>query len=1127
MRLDPSPSLFSRRLRSVLSLLVAIAVTGPALHSAVAATRSAQGLQVLYDFGDAQGEVVRDRAGAGEPLDLKIANPQAVRRSAGSLEVRGNTVIRSARPATRVVKAIQQTGAFTIEAWVQPADTGLTGPARIVTLSRDTGQRDFTLGQDRAAFDVRFRTTRTDANGNPSLASPSGSLDRVLTHVVYARDRAGHARLFLNGKEVAERAVDGDLSNWNPNHELALGNELTGDRPWRGTFHLVAIYNRHLSAQEVRDHHEAGVGAAAPEATVVDRPTASPTLNPALMRSGLQALYEFSAAQGNRVRDRSEVGAPLDLIIADPAAVRWSESSLTVRGSTIIASEQPAAKIIDAVRRTGEITLEAWIRPADTQQGGPARILTLSKNPNERNATLGQDKDRYEVRLRTTRTSGNGIPALSTPANHVAAALTHVVYTRERSGRARIFLNGRPQAEFRAEGDLSNWDPSTRLALGNELTGDRPWQGAFHRVAIYSRALPPPEVADHFKAGARGSSGSGEADGGEAVNARLFETKVASILSRHCLECHDPVNHKGGLDLSQKKAAMSGGKSGDALVPGKSAESLIWDAVASDEMPDERTPLSAEEKAALKEWIDGGAVWTVETIDPALYEKDGRVAQNWLRRLTVDEYIETVRAAVDVDIGKEAREILPPDLRADGFANTAYNLNVDLKHIESYARLAELIVDRMDVDAFARQFTNGKTFKDDDVRKLIEEMGRWLLRGPLREHEINAYSGITTAVGSAGGGFPEKIRSVVEAMLQSPRFLYRLENQQGDGTLWPVGPYELASRMSYILWGAPPDKALMQAAAEGELSDSTKVEAQVRRMLKDPRAIQQSVRFIDQWLNLGRLEHLQPNPDRYPDWNPALAADMREETLAFFKDLAWEQNRPLSDLLNAQFTRVSQRLARYYGLDPQAGHEGRHDLTSIPSRGGILTHASLLTVGGDEASMVTRGLFVMKNFLRGTVKDPPPCVDTTPVPTKTGLTQRGIAEQRIANRTCGGCHAKFEPLAFGLEKFDGLGAFHEADEHGNPLRDDGEILFPGTAQPVPYKSSAELMNLLAASERVRECLTWKLAQFAVGRPLVAADRPVLDKIHAQAQKEGGTYPSLITAIVLSDLVQLTRTEALP
>jgi hypothetical protein len=360
-------------------------------------------------------------------------------------------------------------------------------------------------------------------------------------------------------------------------------------------------------------------------------------------------------------------------------------------------------------------------------------------------------------------------------------------------------------------------------------------------------------------------------------------------------------------------------------------------------------------------------------------------------------------------------------------------------------------------------------------------------------------------------------------MLQSPRFIYRIESQRGDGTAWRVGNYELASRLSYILWGGPPDGELMRVA-DGAGLDRRGVEQQVARMLNDPRAIERSKQFISDWLNLGRLDNLRPNRDKYPDWDEQLATDLRDETLAFFQEVAWKQKRPLTDLLNAQVTLVSPRLAKLYGLAVHGEGTQKYDISSTPGRGGLLTQGSVLTVGGDEASMVSRGLFVLHDLLRGVVKDPPPCVDTNPIPTKEGLTQRGIAEQRLANANCGGCHAKFEPLAFGLEKFDGIGAYHERDKHGNPLRDDGEILFPGSAKSVPYKNSTELMNLLAKSTRVAESLTWKVTQFSLGRPLLAADAPIVAKIHESAQAGGGTYASLITAIVMSDLVQMTRTE---
>ena len=246
---------------------------------------------------------------------------------------------------------------------------------------------------------------------------------------------------------------------------------------------------------------------------------------------------------------------------------------------------------------------------------------------------------------------------------------------------------------------------------------------------------------------------------------------------------------------------------------------------------------------------------------------------------------------------------------------------------------------------------------------------------------------------------------------------------------------------------------------------------------------------------------------------------MRRGDVGVFREVAWKQNRPLAELLNAQVTFATRRLAEHYGLKPVGNKLSRYDLAAVPGRGGLLTQGSVLTIGGDDASMVARGLFVLHDLLRGTVNAPPPCVNTTPPPTKTGLTQRGIAEIRIADQNCGVCHARFEPLAFGLEKFDGIGSMREKDEHGNKLRDDGEILFPGEAKPVKYQSSAELMNLLADSNRVQTSLTWKITQFALGRPLVASDASAVDEIHKSAQQGGGTYTSTIR-----DCVKRSRSE---
>ncbi|MDG2223387.1 MAG: DUF1592 domain-containing protein [Rubripirellula sp.] len=844
--------------------------------------------------------------------------------------------------------------------------------------------------------------------------------------------------------------------------------------------------------------------------------------------TGLQAFYDFRG-EGPIIRDRSETGKSLDLRIGEMTSVRRERGSIEILGEANIVSQTAATMITQAAKRSGELTIEAWIQPSQKDQSGPARIVTLSQDSSQRNFTLGQDGSKYDVRFRSKNSSTNGLPSLaSTGGTARAGRLTHVAYTRSRNGQARVYVDGKASGRVTQTGGLNNWNESFKLGIGDEISGGRVWQGTLHLVAVYSRALSNGEIRRNFAAGENAGIGNSDATGDALASAQhrraaFFETKVAPLLSQHCLECHDAAAHEGGLNLSRKAPAFTGGESGKVLVPGDSSDSLLWTSVADDEMPHDREPLTNEQKQILKQWIDDGAHWTVDYVDPAIY-RSVKESENWIQRLTIPEYIESVRSTLGVDIAEEAWRRLPRDKRADGFRNTAYNLNVDLKHIEAYARLAEIIVAQIDTTEFARRFSKSRKLTDNNMRDLIRDMGKWVLRGPLDEREVVLYRGVSTTVASAGGDFREAVGMVLEAMLQSPKFIYRIENQVGDGTWWPVDEYELANRISYIVWGAPPDEKLLQAADQGDLSYSDTLLPHLDRMMQDPRAKQRSDEFVVQWLNLDRLRDLQPNREKFPQWSPELAADMRAETLEFFRDVVWKKRAPLANLLDSQFSYMSPQLARHYGIEPQGEDFVRYDLNEIPSRGGLLTHGSVLTIGGDNASMVTRGLFVLNDLLFSEVGDPPPGLDTTPVPTSPGKTHRAIAMERVKSESCGGCHSRFEPLAYGLEKFDGLGAFHERDEHGNRLREDGEILFPGDATPTPYKTAAELMKLLADSKRVNQCLTRKVTQFAIGRPLVASDARIVREIQAAAEERGGTYQNIVTAIVLSDLVQKTRTE---
>jgi hypothetical protein len=235
-------------------------------------------------------------------------------------------------------------------------------------------------------------------------------------------------------------------------------------------------------------------------------PTPPPPLLPRVT-DGLQVLYTFEEGGGTRVLDVSDVSTPLDLTIENGSATSWLSGALSINSPTLVASADAATKVIDTSRTTNEITVEAWVKPADTTQDGPARIVALSEDPYNRNFTLGQGlwgelpSALYNFRLRTTATSSNGIPSLSTLAGSLTTDLSHVVYTHDASGVAKIYVNGVERASGAVGGDLSNWNEGYRLALANELTEDRPWLGEFHLVAIFNRALSQDEVIQNFRAG--------------------------------------------------------------------------------------------------------------------------------------------------------------------------------------------------------------------------------------------------------------------------------------------------------------------------------------------------------------------------------------------------------------------------------------------------------------------------------------------------------------------------------------------------------------------------------------------------------------------------------------------------
>lgn len=482
------------------------------------------------------------------------------------------------------------------------------------------------------------------------------------------------------------------------------------------------------------------------------------------------------------------------------------------------------------------------------------------------------------------------------------------------------------------------------------------------------------------------------------------------------------------------------------------------------------------------------------------------------RRLSVDEYVRSVRDVLNVDVAALAEQALPPDLRADGFSNTARAQVLQLEHVEGYAELASEVSERVDV-GLLRALGGCSNLSSECTAAFTEALGKRLFRRSILSEEGGVFASLFSVAESEGDGFDTGARLVLEAMLQSPGFIYRLERSIEEGER--IGDFELATRLSYFILGSAPDAELL-AAAEAGLDDA-RLGAQVRRLLSDERAPEGAVAFARDWLNLDRLPNLQRDPERFPAWRSGIGEALRAETMTLFEAVAFSESTSLARLFDARQTFVTPAVAELYGIESAGSGLRPVDLSDVPERRGILTHGSVLTVGGSRASMVERGLWILENVLCGEVAAPDVDVVMQMGELAPGLSQRHYAEERLASDGCAGCHVQMDPLAFGLARFDGAGAYRESDEHGNDLRSDGMVMVPGSPTQKPFETVAELASILADETRVMECVALKASQYAIGRELVAADGCALNEIRNAFEKGAHTWPALVEAIATSKL----------
>ena len=413
------------------------------------------------------------------------------------------------------------------------------------------------------------------------------------------------------------------------------------------------------------------------------------------------------------------------------------------------------------------------------------------------------------------------------------------------------------------------------------------------------------------------------------------------------------------------------------------------------------------------------------------------------------------------------------------------------------------------------------------VERIVSTLARHAYRRPVTRKEVASLMRFTTLAKSEGESPEQGIQLAIQAMLVSPNFLFRIEhdpNPTDPTRVHPVSDFELASRLSYFLWSSMPDEELLSLAEAGKLHEPATVDAQVKRMLADERSAALADNFAGQWLELRNLDVVKPDPQKFPAWGPELRDAMKTETRLFF-DSILRENRPISDFLDARYTFLNEKLAKFYGIEGVTGPDFRRVELTTDQRGGLLGQAGVLTVSSypTRTSVVIRGKYILQNILGDPPPPPPadvPLLDEAAVGTTASLRQQ--METHRASPVCSSCHNKMDPLGFGLENYDGIGHWRTMD--GKFPVDASGTLPNGKIFATPAAMRAELMSQLPEFSR---CLVEKMLTFALGRGLQPYDRRTIDDIDRQLAASGYHFQSIIYEIARSLPFDARRGEAVP
>ena len=627
--------------------------------------------------------------------------------------------------------------------------------------------------------------------------------------------------------------------------------------------------------------------------------------------------------------------------------------------------------------------------------------------------------------------------------------------------------------------------------------------------------LPVPLILAPFLTGAfclaESESKIIDEDARRADAQKVLKEKIKPFVENYCAKCHGS-RAKAGINL-QSALKNPNGESSTLHFEKAAANVKVHDMPPEDSS---KKP-SNEERRQFIEWM--GKIKYLAPRDPGPFV---------IRRLTKTEYANTLNDLYGVD--RSIADVLPDEVEGEGFLNSISPLQSEL-FLDIANQVTEKIIapKGQAPTAVQKRLFGSLPPKEADLRKEARKVARSLARDAYRRPASESELDVLTDVYDLGRkndlDHTGSLSLMLKAVLVSPQFLFITpagEPESKDKIL-PLDDYQLSSRLSYLLWSAPPDAELAALADKAELQKPGTLKKQVERLLKDKRARALFDGFGAQWLRVNDLDGQVFDPKTFPQMTPALRNAMKEEARLFFESIVRE-NLSVSRFVDSDYTFLNEPLAKIYETsEPISGPKMRRVKLDNPNRGGILGMPATLAATSfpNRTSPVRRGVWVLEQILGERVPSPPPDIPELEEQEHKeieGLTLRQRTELHQSEAACRNCHKVLDPIGFGLENFDAIGRWRDKNEEGLAIDSAGKLP-NGRA----FSSPAELKRLLAKREsELARNLTERFMAYALGRPLGGYDQVVIDRILENVAKEGYGTRSIISEVITSYLFTFRR-----